>query len=60
MEAPKYSSFREFTQRMRLRLDILSSKVQGKDTQIYTEMNSCPPKPLQVCALACARGTACA
>lgn len=32
---------------MQGRLELVVAKMQGKDTQMYTEMNSCPPKPLQ-------------
>eukprot|EP00903_Cladosiphon_okamuranus_P021437 g19705.t1 len=44
----KYSALQEMSRNMRGRLAGAVAKLQGKDTQMYWEMNSCPPKPLQV------------
>ena len=44
----KYGALREVGKNVQGRLSAVVAKLQGKDTQIYTEMNSCPPKPLQV------------
>lgn len=45
----KYYKFRQMSANMRGRFELVWAKLQGKDTQIYREMNLCPPKPLQVC-----------
>lgn len=52
----KYGALRELGKNVQGRLSAVVAKLQGKDTQIYTEMNSCPPKPLQVTE---ARGRGC-
>ncbi|CAM9580239.1 unnamed protein product [Scytosiphon promiscuus] len=44
----KYGAFRGFVDQVRVQVATLSAKLGGKDSQLYTEMNSCPPKPLQV------------
>ncbi|CAM9526272.1 unnamed protein product, partial [Hapterophycus canaliculatus] len=44
----KYGGFRNFVDEMRVQMATLKSKLGGKDSQLFTEMNSCPPKPLQV------------
>lgn len=49
----KYSALREMTRNMQGRLAGAVAKLQGKDTQMYSEMNSCPPKPLQVMHRVC-------
>ncbi|CAM9119355.1 unnamed protein product [Pylaiella littoralis] len=44
----KYNGFREFSWNVRSVFEFVKVRFQGTDVQIYNEMNSCPPKPLQV------------
>eukprot|EP00752_Nemacystus_decipiens_P013370 g11837.t1 len=44
----KYGALREVGKSVQGQLSAVVATLRGKNSQIYAEMNSCPPKPLQV------------